>query len=466
MAISSSLGIGSGMDINGIVTQLVTAEGQPQFNAITRQETAAKAQVSGLGSLKSALSTFQTAVQKLNDINLFKTNQAVSSNDAIVKVTAGAGSVAGSHTLQVTNLAKKQSSITVDEFEATKGLGSGTMTFSVGATSFSLDINTSNNTLSGIRDAINGSANNNGVTASIINVNNKANTGTISKLVLTAKDTGLANKFDVAVTSDSDKLKSLDTFTPENYTRVEAEDANILIDGQTATRSSNVISDVLQGVTLNLQSAALGTNVNVDIKLDNQAIKTTITDFVAAYNTMAGTTNSLGKFAGTTGGSNGSLLGDSTLRSIRNEVRQLASGLVTSATSQFNTLKTIGIDMDRNGVMTMDSTKLDSALATNLSSVSDVFSSTTYEDNLNHTDGVANRFNVKLGQYLQTGGPLDTRQTSLDKQLKSLSDKRSTVQLHMDNVQKGLLKQFIAMDVTVGQFQATGAFLTNQLARL
>jgi len=294
------------------------------------------------------------------------------------------------------------------------------------------------------------------VTASIINVNNATNTGTISKLVLTAKDTGLANGFSVAVTGDAG-LSRLDTSVPASFTGVTAADAKILMDGQAATRSSNVITDVLPGVTLNLQSAAaLNTDVNMDISLDNQGIKQTVTDFVTAYNAMFDTADSLGKYAGTSGGSNGVLLGDSTLRIIKNDLRQLASGPVTSASSSYNTLKTIGIDINKDGVMTLDGAKLDQALATNLSSVSDVFSS---------ADGVATRLKAKVMQYLQTGGPLDTRQTSLNKQLKALSDKRDTVQLHLDNVQKSLLKQFIAMDKAVGRFQSTGAFLTNQLAQ-
>jgi len=332
------------------------------------------------------------------------------------------------------------------------------MTFSVGTkTPFSVTIDASNNTLAGIRDAINGAAGNNGVTASIINVNNATNTGTISKLVLTSKDTGVANGFSVAVTGDAG-LSRLDTSVPANFTGVTAADAKILMDGQVATRSSNVITDVLPGVTLNLQSTAtLNTDVNVDITLDNAAIKETISGFVTAYNALNSTTDSLGKFAGTTGGSNGALLGDSTLRMIKNDLRQLVSSPVTSANSSFNTLKTIGIDIDKNGVMTLDGAKLDKALATNLSSVSDVFSS---------TDGVATRLNTKITKYLETGGSLDTRQTSLNKQLKALTDKRSTVQLHLDNVQKTLMKQFIAMDKAVGMFQSTGSFLSSYVAQL
>lgn len=456
MAISSAFGIGSGMDINGIVSQLVAVEGQPQFNAISRQETAAKAQVSGLGSLKSALSTFQTAVRKLNDVNLFKTHLSTSSHENILKVTAGAGSIAGSHTLKVLELAKAQKSVAAAEFTgASDVVGSGTMTFSVGnKTPFSLTIDSNNNTLAGIRDAINGATDNNGVTASIINVDSGTpGGGTVSKLVLTAKDTGLANGFSVSVAGDAD-LSRLDSSTPANYSGQAAVDARILVDGQAVTRSSNTISDVLQGVTLNLQSVAVDTEVNIGIKLDNEAIKKTITDFVAAYNTMASTTASLGKFAGNDGGKHGALLGDSILRNIRNDLRQQTSFPVSSASSAFNTLKSIGIDIDKDGVMSMDGSALDKALATNLSSVSDVFSS---------SDGVANRLNTKVMQYLQTGGALDTRQTSLNKQLKALGEKRDSVQLRLDNVQKSLMKQFIAMDIAVGRFQSTGSFLSNQI---
>lgn len=457
MAISSSLGIGSGMDINGIVNQLIAAEGQPQFAAVTRQETAAKAQLSGLGSLKSALSTFQTAVRKLKDSSLFKTHQAFSANESILKVSASAGSVAGSYSVEVVHLAKAQKSIAAAEFSgATEVVGNGELTFSVGTkTPFSITIDNTNNTLAGIRDAINSASDNNGVTASIVNANDSAGNA-VSKLVLTAKDTGKANEFTVAVSGGDAGLNRLDSATPANYTGVAAADAEIRIDGLTALRSSNQISDVLQGVTLNLQSAAEGTNVNVDIKLDSQAIKQVVTDFVTAYNGFIGAADKLGKVA-TDGGSNGALVGDSTLRSIRNELRQQTSSVVSSAPNDFNTLKTIGIDIDRYGVMTLDAAKLEKALSSNLSAVSDIFAS----DN-----GVANKLDEKVRQYLQTGGPLDTRQSSLQKQLTSLGKRRENIQLHLDNLQKNYQKQFIAMDVAVGRFQATGSFLTNQLAQL
>jgi len=463
MAITSATGIGSGMDINGIVSQLVQAEGQPQFAAIKRQETATQTRLSALGTLKSALSTFQTVVQKLKDPFLFKTNQATSANTAIFTATAGIGSVAGAHTLEVTQLAKSQQSITTTEYANSASVATatgGTLNFTYGAgstkTPFVVTVG-ANATLANVRDAINGAAGNNGVTASIINVDSTVTPGTtISKLVLTSKDTGVANGFSMAVTGGDAGLNALDTTVPANYGTVAAADAMIKIDGLAATRSTNTINDVLAGVTLNLQSAVPGTPVNLNVTLDNTAINKTITDFVTAYNSLHTTTKDLGKYSGTLGGANGPLLGDSLLRNMTGKLRQDASNTVTSATSGYNSLAMIGIKVDGSGVMSLDSAKLDTALAANLSAVSDVFAS---------TNGVATRLSTNLTQYLQSGSPLDTQQSTLNKTLKSLGDKREIVQLRLDRLQKSMQKQFIAMDMAVGQFQATAQMLTQRFAK-
>ncbi|TAK63011.1 flagellar filament capping protein FliD [Methylobacter sp.] len=461
MSISSSTGIGSGMDINGIVSQLIQAEGKPQFDAITRQETATQTRLSGLGTLKSSLSTFQTAVKKLLDVNLFKTTQAVSANPSIFTATTGPGSVAGSHTVEVTKLAKAQQSIATTEYAnsaAAVTVTGGTLNFTYGPgstkTPFSATIGP-NATLTDVRDAINAASGNNGVTASIINVDSTVTPGTtISKLVLTSKDTGVANGFAVAVTGGDAGLNLLDTSVPANYSTVTADDAVIKVDGLDATRSTNTITDVLSGVTLNLQSAAVGTIVNLNVNLDNAAINKTITDFVTAYNSLHTTTASLGFYGGTAkGATNGSLLGNSTLRNISNNLRQDASNPVTSATSSYDSLAMIGITIDKSGVMALDSTKLNAALASNLSAVSDVFAS---------ANGVAVRLDTKLTQFLQSGGPLDSQQTSLSKTLTTLGKQRTAIQLRLDNLQKGLQKQFIAMDLAVGQFKSTSAFLTQR----
>jgi flagellar hook-associated protein 2 len=210
---------------------------------------------------------------------------------------------------------------------------------------------------------------------------------------------------------------------------------------------------VLQGVTLNVQALSTAP-VTVNLTLDNTAINKTIADFVTAYNSLHTTTKSLGSYAGkVSGATNGPLLGDSTLRSISTQLRQDTSNSVTSATSSYNSLAMIGISINKDGVMALDSTKLNTALASNLSAVSDVFSS---------SNGVATRLDSKLTEYLQSGGSLDSQQTSLGKKLTSYGVQRTAVQLRLDNLQKGLQKQFIAMDLAVGQFKATSTYLTQR----
>ncbi len=465
MAIASSVGLGSGIDINTLVNQLVSSERQPAINAIQRQQSAANTRLSGLGTLKSALSDFQSVVTKLKDANLFKTHQATSSDESILKVTAGVGSVAGQHSIEVTQLAKAQKSLTTAEFvDSAATAGTGSLTFTAGSgTNFSLTVDNSNNSLSALRDAINSASGNSFVTASIVNVDNATSTGTISKLVLTSKNSGSTNAFTVTGSDDdgvSDNAGLSRLFSAQLNNQTAASDAVIKVDGQTATRSSNTMTDVLQGITLDLKNAVVGTTVDVKVNLDNEAINKTMNDFVTGYNKLHSTAKSLGKYGGSTDGSgsgNGALIGDSTLRYVADQVRQNSASTVSSATGSYNSLAMIGIKIDKDGVMSLDSSKLNAALSANLQSVSEVFAS---------TEGVAMRLDNKLKDFLQSGGPLDSQESALKKRITSLEDRREGVEIRMGNLQKSLLKQFTAMDVAVGQFKSTGSFLSNWISQL
>lgn len=465
MSIVSTTGLGSGIDINSLVTQLVKAEGQPALNAIQRQQDAANARLSGLGTLKSALSDFQAIVAKLKDGSLFKTHKSTSSDESVLKVTAGVGAVAGSYGIEVVQLAKAQKSITAAEFaNSSEVVGTGSLTFSSGSgASFNVAVDASNNSLSSLRDAINNATGNTFVTASIVNVDGTGpNVGkTISKLVLTATNSGVANSFTVTGTDDDsvDDASGLSRlFSSHLSAQTAASDAVIKVDGQPATRSTNSITDVIQGLTLDLQSAKVGTTVNVGVSLDNEAINKTISDFVTAYNKLHTVTKDLGKYGGSANGTgNGALLGDATLRYVTSQVRQDASSTVSSVTGNYNSLAMIGVKIDKDGVMSLDSTQLGKALSADLQSVSDVFSS---------SDGVTTRLYAKVANFLQSGGSLDSQQTSLKKRLSDLEDRKADVQIRLDNLQKSLQKQFSAMDSAVGQFNATGNFLSNWISKL
>ncbi|MDD2759808.1 MAG: flagellar filament capping protein FliD [Methylomonas sp.] len=467
MGIVSSVGLGSGIDIQDLVSKLSKAESQPALNAISRKKTIADTRLSGLGTLKSALSDFQNVIAKLKDSNLFKTYKSTSADESIVKATAGLGSVAGSYSIEVTQLAKAQKSVTAAEFtNASELVGGGTLTIGIpSGASFSVET-TGATTLQGLRDAINSASDNSLVTASIINVDNQAGTGTISKLVLTAKNTGTENAFTVSVADDDgnnyDGL-GLSRFASLNFdssAEVEATDAKIKVDGQVATRSSNKISDVLPGVTLELGKLTEADQpIAVEIGLDNEAINKVINDFVTAYNKLSTTAQSLGKYGGSTDGSgsgNGPLIGNSTLRYISSQLRQNATDVVSSTTSKFNSLAMLGISI-KDGTMSLDSSKLNEVLSTDLQAVNDVFTS---------VDGVATRMNESVSNFLQSGGPLDTQQSSLKKQLSALESRKLNIQERQSNIEAMLLKQFTAMDISVGSFKSTGDFLSNWINNL
>lgn len=458
MAITSSLGIGSGMDINGIVSQLIEAEGQPAFNSIDRKEEQANSKVSALGRLKSALSDFRTATGKLNEGGAFsqhKTNLTEEDTDAAMIATAGLGAAAGVYTMEVQQLAEahKLTSKGYSGYDAV--VGTGTLDFTVGENNFSVILDGTNNSLEGVRDAINTASDNDSVNASIINVDDGLG-GTVSKLVLTSEETGTANNINVAATGSSG-LSDLTYsgggggMTQQN----EAQDAIILVDGQQATRSTNSITDVIQGVTLDLKTAELGKEFNLDVSLDEENIKEVTDAFVSAYNGLMTIAKDLGRFDPE--GESGALIGNSTLRSVQSQIRQAVGDSVSGVTSGFNSLAMVGITIDRSGVMSLNNSEFSEALSENRNAVSDVFSS---------ENGVASRLDTRLDQYLQSGGTFDLQTTSLNKQLSRYSEDRDNVQSRLDDMERVLMKQFIAMDVAVGQFQSTGSYLAGQLANL
>ncbi|MCK5831387.1 MAG: flagellar filament capping protein FliD [Methylococcales bacterium] len=460
MAITSSLGIGSGMDINGIVSQLIQAEGQPAFNAIDRKEDQANSKVSALGRLKSALSDFRTATGKLKEGGAFsqhKTNLTDEDKDAAMVASTGLGAAAGVYSMEIQQLAEahKLTSKGYSGYDAV--VGTGELTFSVGSNNFSITLDGTNNTLEGVRDAINTASENSSVNASIINVDDGAG-GTVSKLVLTSEETGTANNIAVSA-SGSAGLSDL-TYTAGGSGGMtqqnEAKDAIILVDGQQATRSSNSITDVIQGVTLDLKTAEVGKAFDLNVSLDEENIKEVTDAFVSAYNGLMTVVKDLGKYDAE-GGEAGALVGNSTLRSVQSQMRQAVSDSVSSATGDFNSLAMIGITIDRHGVMSLNNSDFSDSLSNNRNAVSDVFSS---------EQGVAARLDTRLDQYLQSGGTFDLQTTSLKDQLREYSDERDSVQLRLDDMERVLMKQFIAMDVAVGQFQSTGAYLAGQLANL
>ncbi len=762
MAVTTSLGVGSGIDIAGTVSQLTAAEGKPQLDAIAAKVNVSQTKLSGLGTLKGALSTFQNAVKMLDKSTTFQSQVITSSDEKVLKVSVDPSATAAAHTVKVNTLATAQRSVSTSEFKSTDVVNEGVLIFndSTGAPKFSAIITKGiNDTLAGVRDAINNAKGNNSVVASLINVDSKTTPGTtVSKLVLTAKTAGTVNAFSVDTSMGDMRFNLNSVDTPANFNTTVATDTNVTIDaqpiaatsqrsvankeftssdviapgvisfkdasgvekfsvnvikgnndkifaamdainnnpantivtasvinvastttpgtsvsklvftskqpgienkfsidaskgdplftldssptnaqqstattafsntdqvapgvltikdaagnakfsvtiaadttttlnadgtalavgadgnpvlidasgnpiptitstikgnntladlrdainynpenklviasiattttdavtttgtdengnptsiivpastasklvltaleagvdkgfaidatagdtrfaldpklsdnfvssttaatfdtipakaagddGQSVTRTSNTISDAIPGVTLTLLTTGTAT---IDAHLDTSSIAQPINGFVDAYNKLNATLQQLTNYVGPGDANNGALLGDSTLQSIISQIKLTINSTVSSATGDYNSLNQLGVSFDKKGVMSLDSTKLNAALAGNLTSVANVFAS---------TNGVATQLNTKITQYLDSKGALSTQQDSLNKTLTQLTTDKAAVNARLAATQKTLQAQYIAMDTAVSQFKNTGTFLTQAL---
>lgn len=462
MAISLS-GIGSGLDIRGLVSQLVQAEGEAKNNALNRRESGYKTELSALGTLKSSLSAFKDAAAKLADADDILAVNTTSADEDAFSASANSSAGAGEYSIEVLNLAKAQKLSTAGFASGNDTLGSGSLEISSGDNTFTVDIAAGQDSLFEIRDAINAAADNDSVSASIINVDDGAG-GTEARLVLTANSSGTANAISVAVTDDdgnsNDNLGlsrlayDAGSGTGNLQQIVAAEDASLKVDGLAVTRSSNSIDDIISGITLELKAESTGPK-SLSVAVDTSATKEKVQAFVDAYNKLADTYKQLSGYNAETERA-GALQGDFTARQILNEVRSTLRSS-TGNGGEFDSLFSLGMEIDQHGKMSIDSDKLDNVLNTKPKALTSLLSG---------EEGVAGRLEAQLKEALDLGGILDSRTKSLDQSIDKVGDERLDLEDRLQTLEKRMLNQFIAMDSLVAQYNNTGSYLAGQLASL
>lgn len=290
-------GIGSGLDIEGLVSQLVAAEAEPANFRLNVKEQDLEAELSAYGTLKAALTSFQTSVTKLEGTDAFQVYDAASSDTTLFTATASSSAAAGNYDIEVTQLAQVAKIRSADFTDSSEVIGTGTLDLTLGADTFQITIDNSNNTLSNIRDAINSASDNPGITASLITVDS----GT--QLILTSDETGSSNTITVAAVDD-DGADGFDLTRLDSASLVSMQpplDAIIELDSQTVTRDSNSFSDVISGVTFNLAKADPGTVETLTITTNTSAIKDNIESFVTNYNALTGVMKGLSNYDVDTG---------------------------------------------------------------------------------------------------------------------------------------------------------------------
>ncbi|HEY2990948.1 MAG TPA: flagellar filament capping protein FliD [Candidatus Binatia bacterium] len=435
-------GLASGINTGELIDQLTKIEHRP-IDLLQKQQSGLEAKLSLFNDLNTKLGALKTAATKLSLSTSFFVHKATSSDDSVLTAAAGSNASAGNHTVTVNSLARGTTQASANFGSSTAAVRQGTLAITVGTTTTNVTIDGTNNTLAGMRDAINASGA--AVTASIVQVD-----ATNYRLVVNGKNTGTAN----AVTIDETGLTTGADPLPGFGVTQAATDASLTVDGIPITRSSNVVSDVITGVSLDLKSSS-ASQLQVTVSNDTDAIKKQINDFVTAYNDVASFIHEQTKYDSENKIA-GPLLGDSTMQTVQ---RVLRGALGTAVSGSPATLTEIGITTQSDDSLAVDDVKLSDALNNNMTGVSNLF--------LDATNGVAQRMmaNVDSLTLAATGiltASIDGTQNNIDDLSKKIADKEANLILF----QEDLTRRFAALEALVSQLKSQGQYLAQQLASL
>lgn len=446
--ITASIGTGSGMDIGAIVKVLVDSDTAAKASQIKRQTANNTAMISGVASLKSALSIYQSALKGLNnkDAPSFLAFSATSGNDKAVTATANNTAVAGSYQVEVVKLATSSRVASKVFPGADAAISPGTLQITQNNKVYSVEVG-ADATLQSVRDSINTALSKDGITANIID------DGKGARLVFGSTTTGFGS--DISVDGIPELMISSGTpMAGDAAGRVGAlaDDAEVLIDGMTVTSSSNKLDKTISGLTLELK--AQGEKTTVTVGLNSDGLKKDVQTFVDAYNNLVKTVNSLTSTSKDADDNTvlGPLTGDPTTRSLLAALRSELS--VAQAGGGLTSLSQLGINTAKDGTLEFNSTKFSAALNDKKlgSEVQALFTS---------EDGVIARMNKAIDPFLQTGGSLDKRSDTLNRSQRDLASQQEALDFRIDSLTTSLTKKYIAMDVAVGKLKAQASSITS-----
>lgn len=459
-SILNSLGANK-FDVTTMSKTLATAAVAAQRSNLDSENTKYTTEQSGFDTLQQALQGFSSQITALTDFSNFQQKSVTSSDSSVIDATVSGNAANATYQIEVQNLATAQTLATQTAYSsANTAIGQGTLSLTVGGTTTNLTIDSSNDTLTGIRDAVNAAGI--GVTASVINV------GTGYKLVFSSNQTGASNQFTVSVT-DSDgnntDTSGLSQLINANMNEtIPAQDATFVLNGLTINSASNNVSNVIDGVTLNLKGADLGNTKTLQISSDTSQLDQNISDFVDLYNSLDNIFSTLGSYDSPAkdangdpvqGDQTGALKGDPTLREIKNQIRQAMIEAIPGISGSIQSMADIGITSNLDGTLSLDKSKLSEALATSPEAVGKLFAANmTATDNLvtykgSTTDTVEGTFNltvnVAAAQASITGGATGGGNITLD-------GTNNTLQVSVDGTSSSTLTL------------ATGTYTPNDLA--
>jgi flagellar hook-associated protein 2 len=448
-SIVNTLGAGSGIDVKSLAQSLVDAEKTPKKERIDEKIAKTEAKITGYSFVKSALSELKNAFGKLNDASDFSSIKSANTQPSAFGVTASSTAEAGSYSIAVLNTALAQRTASSVFAARDTRLNSGAafqLNLTIG-TEPKDPITVSTTTPAGVVSAINGAKL--GVTAQLIN------TGSGHQIVLTG-ETGEAQAFTMTTTGTNPTTPvSAITFSQSLQ---EATDANFMVNGLTVTRSSNTVNDVIDGVTLELFAKTpvdaddKPVPARLDLNRDTASIKDNIKGLVAAYNDFETTLKILGDRASEVEEFGGVLAGDNLLQSVRNQVRGMITNNSSTPGTTIKAARDVGLSIDRYGKLTLDESKLDTALQDNFGEVSTMFSAGTNNQSIYSPApaGLAGAAINSIEKMLLSTGLIDTQSKSATEQIAKYKEELTVLDARMEKLMTRYMNQFSVMESIVG----------------
>ena len=460
MALITSAGVGSGLDLESIISASLAAENTPKLQAFAEKEENLQVELSSLGEVKSAMSKLQDTIEKLADIDNFNQRianikQPTSDDGDLISVTTTSKITPGDFNIEVVELAQgSRATSNAGLFTSTDDVvtaSGGTLSFAAGDKSFDLTLD-AGATLADLRDAINDSDDNFGVTANIIN------TGTESKLVLTSNVSGAGN--DLVITNDNAELDNVSTLANDGVSAGgiaiaagdEAKSAEIKVDGISIVSDTNTFKDAVQDMTIVAKRQSVDNETaKLSVEVDRDSVTKLVDEFIKNYNNLIGQIGlqtRVGK----------PLNGDSTIRSFDSQLVNALSTEITDA-GPFTSIFDIGLGVDKDGYLEKSSLvrSLNEAMDENYDDIGKAFAS---------ENGIAKQLESLLDNYVDSKGIMKQREDSLNSQLDDLEDDVINHEYRMESLEARLREQYAGLDVLLANMQSTQSYLSAQLSSL
>lgn len=477
-----SLGAASGLDLESLVTQLVTVERNTKVSRLDSTKKELDSSLSGFGKLKSALTKFKDALTALGDDKLRARTTSIkqpTDTKTYLEATSSSTAAPGNFDIKVKSLATGSRIESADNAysssSAVVSATAGKLTFEADGKTFDVNVK-ANMTLDEFRKAVNNASGNFGVSANIIN----AGTGVGTKLVLTSSITGEGNE--LKITGDNAALDGLSTqaFGSSDPVSggldvaVEAGDAEVVIDGISVFSENNTFKNAIQDTELTVSAVTPdGNNATLTIATDKKAAEEKIKAFMDAYNSLLTEVNTLtknrtlGDDGKTVLSEGGALSSDPMVRSIMSQVTKTLGSAFSSGGAELNNLYALGITFNDQGKMEISSTRqygadsgrerFDDALENNYDKIADLFGA---------SGGITKSLNKVISQFTDRDGLLVNKETSLKDQLKKNTKDREAFERYIVSYEETLRQRYGALDSTLGQLQSTSSYLVQQLANL